>query len=33
VLHRGKSLVNCEVDVLLPDGERVAKAIATYKLG
>jgi uncharacterized protein (TIGR00369 family) len=33
VLRRGKSLVNCEADVLRPDGERVAKAIATYKLG
>ena len=33
VLRRGKSLVNCEVDVLRPDGELVAKAIATYKLG
>ena len=33
VLRRGKSLVNCEADVLRADGERVAKAIATYELG
>ena len=33
VLRRGRSLVNCEVDVRRADGELVAKAIATYKLG
>ncbi|OMC37373.1 thioesterase [Mycobacterium sp. GA-1841] len=33
VLRQGRSLVNCEADVLTPDGEPVAKAIATYKVG
>lgn len=33
VLRRGKSLVNCEVDVVTPLGGAVAKAIATYKIG
>jgi acyl-coenzyme A thioesterase PaaI-like protein len=33
VLRRGKTLVNCDVDVVTPQGEAVAKAIATYKLG
>jgi uncharacterized protein (TIGR00369 family) len=33
VLRRGRSLVNCEADVVLPSGELVAKAIATYKIG
>ena len=33
VLRRGTTLVTCEVDVTLPDGEAVAKAIATYKVG
>jgi uncharacterized protein (TIGR00369 family) len=33
VLRRGKSLVNCDVDIVKPDGEAVAKAIATYKVG
>lgn len=33
VLRRGKTLVNCEVDVVTPGGEMVAKAIATYKVG
>jgi uncharacterized protein (TIGR00369 family) len=33
VLRQGRSLVNCDVDVLTPDGEPVAKAIATYKVG
>ena len=33
VLRRGKSLINCEVEVVLPDGDLVAKAIATYKVG
>ena len=33
VLRRGRTLVNCDVDVVTPDGEAVAKAIATYKVG
>lgn len=33
VLRQGKSLVNCDVDILTPDGDAVAKAIATYKVG
>jgi uncharacterized protein (TIGR00369 family) len=33
VLRRGRSLVNCDVDIVHPDGELVAKAIATYKIG
>lgn len=33
VLHRGRSLVNCEVDIVDPAGTLVAKAIATYKVG
>jgi acyl-coenzyme A thioesterase PaaI-like protein len=33
VLRRGKTLVNCDVDVFTPAGEAVAKAIATYKVG
>jgi uncharacterized protein (TIGR00369 family) len=33
VLRRGKTLVNCDVDIITPDGESVAKAIATYKVG
>jgi uncharacterized protein (TIGR00369 family) len=33
VLRRGKILVNVDVDVVTPDGEAVAKAIATYKVG
>jgi uncharacterized protein (TIGR00369 family) len=33
VLRRGRTLVNCDVDVVTPDGELVAKAIATYKVG
>src|ERR1700742_453759 len=33
VLRRGKTLVNVEVDVVTPDGDAVAKAIATYKVG
>jgi acyl-coenzyme A thioesterase PaaI-like protein len=33
VLRAGKTLVNCDVDVITPDGELVAKAIATYKVG
>jgi uncharacterized protein (TIGR00369 family) len=33
VLRRGRSLVNCEAEVITPDGDLVAKAIATYKIG
>jgi uncharacterized protein (TIGR00369 family) len=33
VLRRGKTLVNCDVDIVTPEGEAVAKAIATYKVG
>jgi len=33
VLRRGRSLVNCEAEVVTPEGELVAKAIATYKIG
>ncbi len=33
VLRRGKTLINCDVDVVTPGGELVAKAIATYKVG
>ncbi len=33
VLRRGKSLVHCDVDVETADGDPVAKAIATYKVG
>jgi uncharacterized protein (TIGR00369 family) len=33
VLQQGRSLVNCDVDVVTPDGDLVAKAIATYKVG
>ena len=33
VLRRGRSLVNCEAEVVTPAGELVAKAIATYKIG
>jgi acyl-coenzyme A thioesterase PaaI-like protein len=33
VLRRGRTLVNCEVDVIVADGDLVAKAIATYKVG
>jgi uncharacterized protein (TIGR00369 family) len=33
VLRGGKTLVNCDVDVVTPEGEAVAKAIATYKVG
>ena len=32
-LRAGKTLVNCDVEVVTPDGELVAKAIATYKVG
>ncbi len=33
VLRRGRTLVNCDVDVITPEGGPVAKAIATYKMG
>jgi uncharacterized protein (TIGR00369 family) len=33
VLRQGKSLVSCDVEVVTPDGELIAKAIATYKVG
>jgi len=33
VLRRGRTLVNCDIDIITPDGEAVAKAIATYKVG
>ncbi|MCV6981003.1 PaaI family thioesterase [Mycolicibacterium pulveris] len=33
VLRRGRTLVNCDVDVVRPEGAAVAKAIATYKIG
>jgi len=33
VLRRGRSLVNCEAEIVDSAGTLVAKAIATYKLG
>ncbi|WP_235892775.1 PaaI family thioesterase [Mycolicibacterium hodleri] len=33
VLRRGRSLVNCEAEILDPAGTLVAKVIATYKIG
>ena len=33
VLRRGRSLVNCEAEILDPGGTLVAKALATYKIG
>jgi uncharacterized protein (TIGR00369 family) len=33
VLRRGRSLVNCEAEILDPEGRLVAKALATYKVG
>ena len=33
VLRRGRSLVNCEAEIVDPDGRLVAKALATYKVG
>lgn len=33
VLRQGRTLVNCDVEVVTPAGELVAKAIATYKVG
>lgn len=32
-LHRGRTLVNCDVDVVTAEGVAVAKALATYKVG
>ena len=33
VLRRGRSLVNCEAEIIDPQGRLVAKALATYKVG
>lgn len=33
VLHRGKSLVHCDVEITTPGGDPVAKAVGTYKIG
>ncbi|RAU91564.1 PaaI family thioesterase [Mycobacterium colombiense] len=33
VLRRGRSLVNCEAEIVDPLGTLVAKALATYKVG
>jgi uncharacterized protein (TIGR00369 family) len=33
VLRRGRTLVNVDVDIVTPEGEAIAKAIATYKVG
>jgi uncharacterized protein (TIGR00369 family) len=33
VLRRGRSLVNCEAEIVDPEGTLVAKALATYKVG
>ncbi len=33
VLRRGRSLVNCEAEIVDPQGTLIAKAIATYKVG
>lgn len=33
VLRRGRSLVNCEAEIVDPAGTLVAKALATYKVG
>jgi acyl-coenzyme A thioesterase PaaI-like protein len=32
-LRRGRSLVNCEADIVDPEGTLLAKALATYKVG
>ena len=32
-LRRGRSLVNCEAEIVDPEGKLVAKALATYKVG
>jgi len=33
VLRRGRSLTNCEVEIVDPQGRLIAKALATYKVG
>jgi acyl-coenzyme A thioesterase PaaI-like protein len=33
VLRRGRSLVNCEAEIVDPEGSLIAKALATYKVG
>jgi uncharacterized protein (TIGR00369 family) len=33
VLRRGRSLVNCEAEIVDPQGTLIAKALATYKVG
>ncbi len=33
VLRRGRSLTNCEAEIVAQDGKLVAKALATYKDG
>ncbi len=33
VLRRGRSLVNCEAEIVDADGTLIAKALATYKVG
>ena len=33
VLRRGRSLVNCEAEIVDPEGRLIAKALATYKVG
>ena len=32
-LRRGRSLVNCEAEIVDPQGRLLAKALATYKVG
>jgi acyl-coenzyme A thioesterase PaaI-like protein len=33
MLRRGRSLVNCEAEIVDPKGRLMAKALATYKVG
>ena len=33
VLRRGRSLINCEAEIVDPEGRLIAKALATYKVG
>ena len=33
VPRRGRSLVNCEAEIVDPEGRLVAKALATYEVG
>lgn len=33
VLRRGRSLVNCEAEIVDPDGKLLAKALAVYEVG